>query len=135
MSEEEEIKSLQNEIYGSVSKEKWFVKYWRPLAAIEYLIICLFDFMIAPILMGVYAGYTGTKLVQWQTLTTQGGGLFHLAFLTILGLYTWGRTQEKIMGIAAKDTRPRFEDDDDREEYINKKRARLKELLKKKREG
>jgi hypothetical protein len=35
---------------------------------------------------------------QWQPLTLQGAGLFHMAMGAVLGLSAWGRTQEKLGG-------------------------------------
>jgi len=42
----------------------------------------------------------GTVATQWQPLSLQGGGLLHIAFGAIMGITSWGRTQEKL---AAKD--------------------------------
>jgi hypothetical protein len=38
---------------------------------------------------------------QWQPLTLQGAGLFHLAMGAVLGIAAFGRTQEKVAGAAA----------------------------------
>jgi hypothetical protein len=35
---------------------------------------------------------------QWQPLTLQGAGLFHLAMGAVLGIAAYGRTQEKMSG-------------------------------------
>jgi hypothetical protein len=37
-------------------------------------------------------------MAQWQPLTLQGAGLFHIAMGAVLGLAAMGRTQEKIAG-------------------------------------
>jgi hypothetical protein len=36
--------------------------------------------------------------VQWQPLTLQGAGLFHLAMGAVLGIAAYGRTKEKMAG-------------------------------------
>ncbi len=84
---------------NTVSTEHWFIAYWRPAAAWTYLIICLFDFLAAPIFFAWYAEATHTTLVMWRPLTTAGGSIFHLAFGAILGIYVYGRTQEKLANI------------------------------------
>ncbi len=85
---------------NTVQAEHWFVAYWRPAAAWVYLTICVFDFMGGPIFMAWYAYATKTALIRWEPLTTSGGSIFHLAFGAILGIYVYGRTREKIAGIA-----------------------------------
>jgi hypothetical protein len=37
-------------------------------------------------------------LVQWNPLTLQGAGLFHIAMGAVLGIAAFGRTQEKLGG-------------------------------------
>jgi hypothetical protein len=37
-------------------------------------------------------------MAQWQPLTLQGAGLFHIAMGAVLGIAAMGRTQEKIAG-------------------------------------
>jgi len=38
------------------------------------------------------------NMVQWQPLTLQGAGLFHIAMGAVLGIAAFGRTQEKLGG-------------------------------------
>jgi hypothetical protein len=83
----------------TIQTEHWFVSYWRPAAAWVYLIIVLFDFMLAPMFMAWFAYATKTTLVPWDPLTTHGGSIFHLAFGAILGIYVYGRTREKLAGV------------------------------------
>lgn len=59
-----------------------------------YMIICLFDFMIAPIFFTMVG--LGAEGVKWQAVTLQGSGLFHLSMLTILGVTAWGRNQQRL---------------------------------------
>lgn len=63
----------------------------------SYMVICVFDFIIAPILWSILqASYKGNITEAWQPLTLQGAGLFHLAMGAILGVTAWSRGQEKM---------------------------------------
>jgi len=42
--------------------------------------------------------FHGGVNVQWQPLTLQGAGLFHISMGAVLGLAAYGRTQEKLAG-------------------------------------
>ncbi len=71
---------------------------WRPAIAWLYIAICLFDFIVFPILWNV-AQILFLKTVvitAWMPLTLQGAGLFHVSMGAILGVTAYGRTQEKI---------------------------------------
>ena len=87
--------------------EHWMQKYWRPMMAVLYMLICAFDFIVAPFLtmaMPVFLkslGATTINYTQWTSLTLSNGGLIHLAFGAILGISAWGRTQEKNANAAA----------------------------------
>ena len=95
---------------------KWMRSLWRPLAALTYLSICIFDFIIAPyyvqaqphdlaeifkyvLQMPVEQQSEALNIMMnkgdWQSLTLQGGGLFHIAFGAILGAAAWTRGMEK----------------------------------------
>ena len=76
-------------------------KRWRPLMAVIYMVTCTTDFVIFPILWSMMqALYHGTVTSQWQPLTLQGAGLYHIAMGAVLGLAAYGRSQEKIAGKA-----------------------------------
>lgn len=77
-------------------EEDWIQKKWRPMMGWQYMVVCGFDFVAAPVLVGIYAAYTSTPLVQWVPLTLQGGGMYHLAMGAIIGITAFGRTKEKI---------------------------------------
>jgi hypothetical protein len=80
--------------------EHWTVKFWRPFCAITYLIINIFDFIIAPLVNFYFFGHeSGMHYIQWSPMTLQGGGTFHIAFGAILGVTAWSRGQEKIAGV------------------------------------
>ena len=74
---------------------------WRPLMAVIYMITCMTDFVIFPILWSLLqALFHGTVTSQWAPLTLQGAGLYHIAMGAVLGLAAYGRSQEKIAGKA-----------------------------------
>jgi len=103
--------------------EHGFKRFWRPLAAYVYIIICIFDFMGAPIWLE-HANQTVNvaafeqiakfedkdvqmKLIEnmelgnrtWNPLTLMGGAFFHLAFGGILGVAAFTRGKEKVAAI------------------------------------
>ena len=80
-------------------QEDWMNSKWRPMMGWMYMAICMFDFMVAPILWSMIQAYQGGQVnVQWQPLTLQGAGLYHIAMGAVLGLAAFGRTQEKLAG-------------------------------------
>lgn len=97
--------------------EGWLNRSWRPAAAVVYLAICIFDFILAPAFMGFKSTNVSQiaasikdldptvaiALIQnrtpWQPLTMQGSGLFHVAFGAILGVAAWTRGSAQIESI------------------------------------
>jgi len=80
-------------------KEDWMNSKWRPMMGWMYMGVCAFDFVLAPILWSLtQAMYHGAVNVQWQPLTLQGAGLFHISMGAVLGIAAYGRTQEKLNG-------------------------------------
>ena len=71
---------------------------WRPMMGWMYMVVCTFDFMVAPILWSVLQTVLHQTITQWQPLTLQGAGLFHVAMGAVLGVAAYGRTQEKLGG-------------------------------------
>lgn len=77
--------------------ERWLQKYWRPMMAMTYMVIIIFDFVLFPIgwsLTQVYG--LGEVEIQWAPLTLLSGGIFHAAMGAVLGVAAWTRGQEKI---------------------------------------
>lgn len=70
--------------------EHWLKTWWRPAMAIQYIVVCLMDFIGFPILAMVLHN------PPWEPLTLQGGGLYHLAMGAIVGVTAWKRTDEKL---------------------------------------
>ena len=79
-------------------------KKWRPMMAIMYMICCLADFFLFPIMFTVVqfweTAVQNDAFRQWVPITLQGGGLFHVAMGAVLGVAAYGRTQEKLGGAA-----------------------------------
>lgn len=89
----EEIKSASEQ-----KKEDWMNSKWRPMMGWMYMVVCTMDMVIFPILWSLLQTLTHTQITQWNPLTLQGAGLFHIAMGAVLGLAAWGRTQEKLGG-------------------------------------
>lgn len=74
---------------------------WRPMMGWTYMLTCITDFVLFPILWSMIQAIHGGQVhTQWAPLTLQGAGLYHIAMGAILGLAAYGRTQEKIAGKA-----------------------------------
>jgi len=80
-------------------KEDWMNSKWRPMMGWMYMVVCMFDFVLFPILWSLIQALAhGAVNVQWQPITLQGAGLFHIAMGAIIGVSAYGRTQEKLSG-------------------------------------
>ncbi len=86
--------------------EDWMQKKWRPAMGWMYMGICTLDMAVFPVLWSVLQMFQGTGITQWQPLTLQGAGLFHIAMGAVLGIAAFGRTQEKLAGAAVNPTAP-----------------------------
>jgi hypothetical protein len=80
--------------------EDWMQKKWRPAMGWMYMGICTLDMAVFPVLWSVLQMIQHTTITQWQPLTLQGAGLFHVAMGAVLGIAAFGRTQEKLAGTA-----------------------------------
>lgn len=76
----------------------WMSAKWRPAMGWMYMAVCIFDFIIFPILWTLIQAYDaqGAVTTEWDPLTLKGGGLFHVAMGAVLGVAAWSRGQEKI---------------------------------------
>ena len=79
-------------------KEDWMNSKWRPMMGWMYMVVCTMDMVIFPILWSLLQTLTHSPITQWNPLTLQGAGLFHIAMGAILGIAAYGRTQEKMAG-------------------------------------
>jgi hypothetical protein len=83
---------------------EWMQKLWRPAMGWMYMIICLLDMAIFPVCWSILQAVMHVPITQWNPLTLQGAGLFHIAMGAVLGISAFGRTQEKLAGTAANPT-------------------------------
>ena len=80
-------------------KEDWMNSKWRPMMGWMYMAVCSADFILFPVLWSIVQTIGGGSVnVQWQPITLQGAGLFHIAMGAVLGIAAMGRTQEKLAG-------------------------------------
>jgi hypothetical protein len=87
------------------TNEHWINRKWRPAMGWMYLAVCIFDFILFPILWSILQAATnGSVTTPWQPITLQGAGLFHVAMGTVLGIAAYGRTKEKVEGVANSST-------------------------------
>ena len=83
------------------SAEDWINKKWRPVMGWVYMMTCTMDFVIFPILWSLLQALShGSVSSQWQPITLQGAGLYHIAMGAVLGIAAYGRTKEKVEGKA-----------------------------------
>jgi len=110
----------------AISTEPKWKSSWRPAIGWAYVLIIVFDFMVAPVLTGVMYtfeqhmaiqqvyyldknGATKEEITQmtkaipasveykvWQPLTLQANGIFHIFMAAILSVGSYGRSKEKI---------------------------------------
>jgi len=77
----------------------WINKKWRPVMGWIYMLTCTMDFVVFPVLWSLLQAMSkGSVTMQWQPLTLQGAGLYHIAMGAVLGIAAYGRTKEKIEG-------------------------------------
>ena len=89
----EEVKSASEQ-----KKEDWMNSKWRPMMGWMYMLVCTMDMVVFPILWSLLQTMTHSPITQWNPLTLQGAGLFHIAMGAVLGIAAFGRTQEKLGG-------------------------------------
>ena len=116
--------------------ETWINKKWRPAMAWMYMVVCIFDFIIFPILytFAQISKFSSniTQIDQWDPLTLMGAGLFHMAMGAILGITAWSRGQEKMVTYK-QPTRPtRYDENTEHEsnyDYGREDRADYRDRL------
>lgn len=99
------------EILAGLNKDSfdWLNRRWRPAMGWMYMVVCIFDFIIFPIMFAVLQATEARsaydpfrqmhQMAQWQPVTLMGAGLFHMAMGAVLGIAAYGRTKEKIEGV------------------------------------
>jgi hypothetical protein len=104
MAEEQKVLSASEQ-----KKEDWMNSKWRPLMGYMYMLVCIMDFVVFPVLWSlVQAVHGGQVSSQWQPITLQGAGLFHMAMGAIIGVAAFGRTQEKLANANQAPATPSF---------------------------
>ncbi len=89
----EEVKSESEK-----KKEDWMNSKWRPMMGWMYMLVCTMDMVVFPVLWSLLQSLNhGQVTSQWNPLTLQGAGLFHIAMGAVLGIAAFGRTQEKLI--------------------------------------
>ena len=95
----EQQKSYADMSEAEKKKEDWMNSKWRPMMGWMYMLVCMSDFILFPILWSAIQAVGGGQVhTQWQPITLQGAGLFHIAMGAVLGIAAFGRTQEKLGG-------------------------------------
>lgn len=75
----------------------WVNKKWRPAMGWVYLLTCVMDFIVFPVLWSILQAISkGQVTNQWQPVTLMGAGLYHVSMGAIIGITAYGRTQEKL---------------------------------------
>jgi len=68
--------------------------------AVTYMIICVFDFVLAPtgltVLQYIQMPAGENDYSQWNPLTLTNGGLFHVAMGAVLGIAAWTKGLENL---------------------------------------
>ena len=89
------------EVLVANTNEHWVNSKWRPSMGWMYFAVCIFDFILFPILWSILqATMQGSVTTPWQPISLQGAGLFHVAMGAFLGIAAYGRTREKIEGVS-----------------------------------
>ena len=61
-----------------------------------YMITCVMDFIVFPVAWNLLQASLGQTITQWNPLTLQGAGLYHMAMGAVVGVTAWQRSQEKM---------------------------------------
>lgn len=99
----------------NLDETSWISKNWRACAAVAYLIICLFDFIIMPLIvffahdsfMAMTKEIAGLPpevqrvaldriLGPWQPLTLGCNGIFHISFGSLISTMAWKHSSEVV---------------------------------------
>ncbi len=93
----EDVKIIEKE-------EHWLKTYWRPAMGWQYFSVCLFDFLLAPIITGWYSWFMKIPYEAWKPITMSEGGFYHMAMGAVIGVVAWTRGQEKVARIEYNET-------------------------------
>ncbi len=79
--------------------ESWLKTYWRPAMAWQYFMVCMFDFILFPLIHQAYLYLTKVPYVAWEPITMSLGGMYHISMAAIIGIAAWTRGQERLRRI------------------------------------
>jgi hypothetical protein len=79
-----------------MNNETWFNNKWRPAMGWTYMITCVMDFIVFPVAWNLLQASLGQTITQWNPLTLQGAGLYHMAMGAVVGVTAWQRSREKL---------------------------------------
>ena len=69
----------------------------------QYMVTCTFDFILFPIAYALMQSiFDGNVTLQWNPITLEGAGLYHISMGAVLGVAAWSRGQEKMIGAKLK---------------------------------
>lgn len=60
------------------------------------MITCVMDFIVFPVAWNLLQAALSQPITQWNPLTLQGAGLYHMAMGAVVGVTAWQRSQEKM---------------------------------------
>lgn len=80
--------------------KRWYFE-WRAMMAWSYIVVCVIDFAVAPLLVLVSNWFMHVPFEQakeWVPVTLSGGAFYHLAMGGILGVSSWMKgSAEKVV--------------------------------------
>lgn len=81
-----------------IEDEPWINRYWRPMMAWQYFVVCICDFIIFPSFAMYYASKYGVaENFKWDPITLTAGGFYHIAMGVIIGVAAYSRGQENLL--------------------------------------
>ena len=100
---------------------KWLIISWKPMMGWSYMVTCIFDFIIAPVLWSIVQVYfKGDVQSQWSPLTLEGAGLFHISMGAILGVSAYASSDRSYRRIGESRYDRRYEKSHENSRYRDK---------------
>ena len=63
----------------------------------QYFLVCLFDFLLFPMLSMWWAHYSKTDYTPWVPISLKEGAFYHISMGAIIGISAWQRGQAILM--------------------------------------
>lgn len=104
------------DVIVQLKEQTWLRTYWRPFMAWQYFVVCIFDFIIFPLITFWLSHRHGVDW-KWEPITMKDGGFYHMAMGVIVGVSAWQRGQEnqlrtKIFGPSLVETEEKPAEDE-----------------------